>query len=175
MYIKKHAVFQISFVCHQCGCHFISVPTKWNSSNDFKFRQLRSVFICVHFLAHQLILQAQCFSVTYQKAGSPNTIELFSSTSAECFPTLPSWPISLCMEWAQGVHALAPLLDCFVSHLPSAFSVSAFSVRLVLLIKAGHSSCQQWVNTVVSETLQSFCCCLLCAYPATSGKACLWW
>lgn len=134
---KRHAVFQISVVCHHCSCHFIYVPIKWNSRNDFRFRHTEKHFdLCVRFLAHRPILQAlSFFSVTYQKAGLPNTIGLFSSTNAECFPTLPSWPISACMERTSGVRALAPcLLQCFVSHLPS-----VFSVRVVLLIKVGHS------------------------------------
>ena len=71
----------------------------------------------------------------------------------------------------NSVRALAPhLLLCFVSHLPG-----VFLVRLVLLIKVGHGSCQQWVNTVVPKTQQSFSCCLQRAYPAAAGKACLWW
>lgn len=62
---------------------------------------------------------------------------------------------------SSGVHALAlHLLQPFGSHLPG-----VFLVRLVLLIKAGHSGCQEQVNKVVSETLQSFWRC-----PALLGK-----
>lgn len=64
-----------------------------------------------------------------------------------------------------GRRAFPPrLLKLFVSHIPS-----VFVVRLVLLVKAGHRSCQQWVNTVVSKTLQSFSSCLQCAYPAAAA------
>lgn len=133
---------------------------------------LRSILICVSV---SWLINSFCslwvFSVTHHEAGSPNTIGLFSSTNAECFPTPPSRPILSCVELAQGVRALAPrLLQRSVSHLPT-----GFLVRSVLLIKVGHSSCQQWVNTVVSETLRSFLCCLQCAYPAAAGKACRWW
>lgn len=53
--------------------------------------------LCVHFLAPQLDLQAEFFCLI-PEGWAANTIGLLSSTSAECFPALPSWPISLCME-----------------------------------------------------------------------------
>lgn len=134
--------------------------------------RLRRILICVPV---SWLIDSVCRlwvfpPVAHHRAGLPNTMGLFSSTNAERFPALPRWPTSSCMELG-GVRALAPhLLQRFVSHLPS-----VFLGRLVLLIKVGHGRCQQWVNAVVSETLQSFSCCLRRAYPAAAGNACPWW
>lgn len=77
---KKHAVFQISFVCHQCGCHFIYVPTKWNSSNDLRLRHAEKHFdLCVRFLAHPHILQALSFF------SLSRTKRLGHQTQLDCF------------------------------------------------------------------------------------------
>lgn len=105
---KEHAVFQISFVCRRCTRRFIYVPTKRNSSNDFRSRQTEEDFdLCARFLAHRLVLRALSFSpVAHHRAGLPNTIGLFSSTNAERFPALPSRPTSSGVELRGCVPSL---------------------------------------------------------------------